>query len=510
MIGLAVGSGCTETNVYSSDGPGSSPPPSSTNPGDNSLPNQGGELPGEAIEPGPMGYVFEYEDLEVSTEAIEIRPSKPFLQFEAFIVTEEPLLQYQLQYNSGQWSEWETFVPDGSHSGTFAGVVTLENPATALRFITETPVEYIHFEFFEEPLEFDDHDHEHEDDTALQNDPDYAELADADGLEGDEDLDERPSGLSVRQQELITSCNKRRMAAYSRGRRLPDIEVIQMDGKNVGVNTGSAYEKMRIAAARNGVNITVVSGFRTMDEQTYLYNCYRTKRCNNGNLAARPGYSNHQNGLALDLNTRARGVLSWLNNNAATYGFRRTVRSEPWHWEYTAGRTVSPQICSGGSTTTPDPTPETNPRTCSATTSCATGMDCIENQCVTSSTLRFTLTWQARTDVDLHVLTPTGEELWYRNRNTADGGVFDSDSCIGTRCQTDSVLLENVFWRGAATEGNYTFWSVNYSGTQSVPVVFDVKVNGERNTFESTVPAGTNSESYKFVIHHPSGELVGQ
>ncbi|MBN9164768.1 MAG: M15 family metallopeptidase [Myxococcales bacterium] len=50
-------------------------------------------------------------------------------------------------------------------------------------------------------------------------------------------------------------------------------------------------------------------------------------------LAAVPGYSNHQSGSALDLNTSARGVYSWLAKHGKAYGFRRTVPSEKWHWE---------------------------------------------------------------------------------------------------------------------------------------------------------------------------------
>jgi MYXO-CTERM domain-containing protein len=94
---------------------------------------------------------------------------------------------------------------------------------------------------------------------------------------------------------------------------------------------------MAQAAAAKGVNIKVVSGFRTMAEQTYLYNCYIHCNCNNCNLAASPGNSNHQSGHALDLNTSASGVLSWLNAHGGTYGFKRTVASEAWHWEWWGG-----------------------------------------------------------------------------------------------------------------------------------------------------------------------------
>jgi len=59
--------------------------------------------------------------------------------------------------------------------------------------------------------------------------------------------------------------------------------------------------------------------------------------CNSCNVAAAPGYSNHQSGLALDLNTSEGSVYDWLSAHGGTYGFARTVASERWHWEYQGG-----------------------------------------------------------------------------------------------------------------------------------------------------------------------------
>ena len=110
--------------------------------------------------------------------------------------------------------------------------------------------------------------------------------------------------------------------------------------------TACAFDKMASAAAKDNVRIKIASGFRTIARQEYFWNCYQTKKCNNGNLAARPGKSNHGKGIALDLNTdcgKQAGakptcggskVYQWLKNNAHHYGFKRTVQSEPWHWEY--------------------------------------------------------------------------------------------------------------------------------------------------------------------------------
>jgi LAS superfamily LD-carboxypeptidase LdcB len=86
---------------------------------------------------------------------------------------------------------------------------------------------------------------------------------------------------------------------------------------------------MQSAARAAGVRMSISSGFRTMKEQQYFWNCYQTKSCNHGNLAARFGYSNHQSGSALDLSTS-----TWLANNAARFGFHRTVGKEPWHYEF--------------------------------------------------------------------------------------------------------------------------------------------------------------------------------
>jgi LAS superfamily LD-carboxypeptidase LdcB len=107
------------------------------------------------------------------------------------------------------------------------------------------------------------------------------------------------------------------------------IDLTILEGKAVEIDTAAAFERMRAAADAEGVTLRVVSGFRSMQKQRELYEGYR----NGGALAAVPGFSNHQSGHALDLNTFARGVYAWLVRNAASYGFKRTVPSEAWHWE---------------------------------------------------------------------------------------------------------------------------------------------------------------------------------
>ncbi|MFL5320655.1 MAG: peptidoglycan-binding protein [Myxococcaceae bacterium] len=105
------------------------------------------------------------------------------------------------------------------------------------------------------------------------------------------------------------------------------------NGKVMRSDAADAYNRMYAAARASGVTLTPVSGFRTMAEQQYLYSLYLQGK---GNLAAKPGYSNHQSGIAVDISvgSTASSAYHWLAVHGAAYGFRRTVPSEPWHWEY--------------------------------------------------------------------------------------------------------------------------------------------------------------------------------
>ncbi len=135
------------------------------------------------------------------------------------------------------------------------------------------------------------------------------------------------------EEQGVYDCTERADSGYRQGARFA-ISVVRVDAKPVEVDTANAYIALQDAARRDGVNLRVVSGFRTNDEQDYLYGCYVDCNCNSCNLAAAPGYSNHQSGHALDLNTAESGVLTWLNRNGGRFGFSRTVPSETWHWEW--------------------------------------------------------------------------------------------------------------------------------------------------------------------------------
>jgi len=147
---------------------------------------------------------------------------------------------------------------------------------------------------------------------------------------------EEPAVSTVSEPLSSIDCSEHKDTGYTSGTPFT-ITVVTVDGKPVERQTANAYYVMAQAAANAGVTLKIVSGFRTMSEQQYLYSCYVNCSCNSCNLAAKPGYSNHQSGHALDLNTSSPGVLAWLDAHGGAYGFKRTVPSENWHWEWWGG-----------------------------------------------------------------------------------------------------------------------------------------------------------------------------
>ena len=76
--------------------------------------------------------------------------------------------------------------------------------------------------------------------------------------------------------------------------------------------------------------VTIISGNRTYEQQEWLYNEYLAGR---GNLAAPPGKSNHNHGLAMDLVFASDQVKTWVHRNAERFGLHFPVNGEDWHVE---------------------------------------------------------------------------------------------------------------------------------------------------------------------------------
>jgi len=113
-------------------------------------------------------------------------------------------------------------------------------------------------------------------------------------------------------------------------------------------NTAYDYILMSNAAAKDGIGLKIRSGFRTMEEQTALYNERKNPAVAKvKGVAAVPGTSNHQSGIAIDIAvnmTKAdyiAGIRSaeylWLEKFGAEFGFDHKEGAqvnEPWHWTH--------------------------------------------------------------------------------------------------------------------------------------------------------------------------------
>ena len=137
------------------------------------------------------------------------------------------------------------------------------------------------------------------------------------------------------------------------GYRPPDLE--KFDGHELRKVAGEAYERMRDAAKAEGYSIHIVSGYRSVEYQSNLYNRYLAEDTpeNVDRYSARPGYSEHHTGLAMDIfGTNCSELRDfenspeypWVRDNCHKYGFiirylEETesitgYESEPWHLRY--------------------------------------------------------------------------------------------------------------------------------------------------------------------------------
>ena len=114
----------------------------------------------------------------------------------------------------------------------------------------------------------------------------------------------------------------------------------------------NALSQMFEAAKVDGLEMEVNSAYRSYDDQVEIAEYYRKWYGDNyvNNYVARPGFSEHQTGLAFDIGSKNENVFAnskeyiWIKENAYKYGFimrfykkAETItgyKSEPWHYRY--------------------------------------------------------------------------------------------------------------------------------------------------------------------------------
>ncbi|MBD8523127.1 D-alanyl-D-alanine carboxypeptidase family protein [Lysinibacillus fusiformis] len=128
-----------------------------------------------------------------------------------------------------------------------------------------------------------------------------------------------------------------------------------------------ALNQMLEAAKQQGFDLVAFSGYRSFEYQTTLYNNYvnRDGQAAADRYSARPGYSEHQTGLAFDIGERGKEDLwlteefgetpagQWLFAHAQEYGFilrfpqnKEGITGymyESWHYRY-VGKDIAKEI----------------------------------------------------------------------------------------------------------------------------------------------------------------------
>jgi len=118
--------------------------------------------------------------------------------------------------------------------------------------------------------------------------------------------------------------------------------------------TYNAFINMFKAAKSENLTLIINSSYRSYEEQKEIYDYYNTLKGENyaNKIAARPGHSEHQTGMSIDIQTYGSNIdtfeefdeFKWLKDNAHKYGFilrypkgkeyLTGYEYESWHYRY--------------------------------------------------------------------------------------------------------------------------------------------------------------------------------
>lgn len=127
-------------------------------------------------------------------------------------------------------------------------------------------------------------------------------------------------------------------------------------------SAAAKFLDMQAQARSEGIYLRPVSGFRSFEDQDYLFFQVKADRTQTASVRAEvsapPGYSEHHTGYAIDIADGSRpetdlevafentSAFRWLQKNAARYDFELSfpkdnaqgISYEPWHWRYVGDR----------------------------------------------------------------------------------------------------------------------------------------------------------------------------
>lgn len=133
----------------------------------------------------------------------------------------------------------------------------------------------------------------------------------------------------------------------------PD-DLVTTYGATISAKAADAFNSMYLAATQAGQGFSVTSSYRSYSLQVATYSYWVSVSGQDGadTYSARPGYSEHQTGFAVDVATGGCALdcfgsttqYAWLQANAADYGFIQRYyagyedvtgyNAEEWHYRY--------------------------------------------------------------------------------------------------------------------------------------------------------------------------------
>ena len=108
------------------------------------------------------------------------------------------------------------------------------------------------------------------------------------------------------------------------------------------------------------------------------------------------------------------------------------------------------------------------------------------------------LAWNSEADLDLHIICPGGDVIYYKNRVSC-GGQLDIDANNSDE-NVKAEPVENIFWNTQPASGTYIIRVVNYKGR-------DV---GGKVGFTVVIKNGNQSEVHKGAVGHREKLEVGK
>lgn len=123
-------------------------------------------------------------------------------------------------------------------------------------------------------------------------------------------------------------------------------------------DAATSFEAMQYAASKDGVKLTLLSAFRSIEDQKKLFFDVKADRnqssSDRAQVSAPPGFSEHSTGFAVDIGDfdqpetnlstsfATTKAYLWLKNNSARFHFALSfpqnnpqgVSFEPWHWRF--------------------------------------------------------------------------------------------------------------------------------------------------------------------------------